>query len=288
MANVNKSKKVRVGKDIENYLLSINEYQGMRKGNKAVGYCRNSKKVRTSEVNLKDQEMLIRDKAKEKKLKIFKVYNEGIRRGAKSNRPKFAQMLEDIKKDKTITCVIVSSLDRLTREGDDIALELHKIGVNLISARENTDMSTSDTFVLTRKLLLEAKMEHIKKSASTNLARKRMLHNGVKTAIPPFGYKNSTSRDGKSASIIIDKKVSHKVKRTFELFSQGFTMKEIMKKLKYTEYDVKLRQIGNMLRDAFYIGIIKDKSVPYLIAGSHTPLISQSLYRKCLSRLGLI
>ncbi len=288
MSNVKKNKKVRIGKDIQNYLMSNNAYHSMRAGNKAVGYCRTSKKRRTSEINLKDQEILIRNKAKEKKLKLVKVYNEGVKRGAKTNRPLFTQMIEDIKRDTSITTIIVSSLDRLSREGDDIALELHKLGVNVISARENTDILTSDTLVLTRKLLLEAKMEHIKKSASTNLARKRMLLNGVKTAIPPFGYKNSTSRDGKSAIIIIDKKVYNKVKRTFELFSQGLTIKEIMKKLRFTKSDIKLRQISNMLRDPFYIGIIKDKSLPYPVTGSHTPLISIGLYKKCLLRLGLL
>jgi DNA invertase Pin-like site-specific DNA recombinase len=288
MSNVKKVKKVKIGKDIQNYLLLNNAYHSMRKGNKAVGYCRTSRKRRTSEINLKQQEMLIRDKGKEKKLTLVKVYDEGVRKGAKTNRPIFAKMIEEIKRNTSITTIIVSSLDRLTREGDEIALELHKIGVNLISARENTDILTSDTLFLTRKLLLDAKMEHIKKSASTNLARKRMLLNGVKTAIPPFGYKNSTSRDGKSAIIIIDKKVSNKVKRTFELFSKGLTMKEIMKKLRFTKSDIKLRQIANLLRDPFYIGIIKDKSLPYLVNGSHTPLISTGLYRKCLLRLGLI
>lgn len=281
-------KKTQIGKDILNYLMSNNRYHFMRIGNKAVGYRRTSKKIRTSENNLEDQENFIRKKAKQQNLKLVKVYNEGIKRGANAHRPLYIKMLEDLKNDKSITTVIVSSLDRLTREGDEIALILHKMGINLISARENTDMLTTDTLSLTRKLLLEAKIEHIKKSASTNMARRRMLKEGIKSATPPYGYKFSTSKFPYKGRVIFNKKLVHKVRRSFELFAMGYSVTEIMKKLRYTKNDIKKRQFRNMIKDPFYIGIIDDKSSPILITGSHKPLISIQTFRKCLQNLGLL
>jgi DNA invertase Pin-like site-specific DNA recombinase len=283
-----KKKKIRISKEIQNYLMSKNKHHYMRNGKKAVGYVRNSKKIRSTEFNLQDQEAFISQKAKEKKLKLIKIYNEGVKSGAKDKRPVFFQMLEDVKKDLSITTIIVSSLDRLSREGDEIALTLHQLGVNLISAREKTDILTSDSLAVTRRLLLDAKVEHIKKSASITLFRSRMLKDGIKSAIPPFGYKHSASNHKKRGRIIIDPLLARKIRSSFELFAKGLKVDEIMKKLRYTKNDIKRRQFWNMIKDPFYIGIIQDKSSPELIIGSHTPLISVSLYRKCLSKLGIL
>lgn len=281
MPNVIKDK---IGIKIFNYLTYSNLNDKIRKGNGAVGYSRSSKETRYSKFNIENQKKSIQELAKEKNLNLITIFDEGIKRGAKNKRPKFDEMIKYVIANKSITTIIVSSLDRLTREGDKIVDTLLTNGINLISKRENSSLDNEDGIFITRKWLIEAYLEHLRKSATISVSRKHVLRKGIKTAIPPFGYIIKRCPKSGQSKVIIDKVKGRKIKKTFELYAKGYKLVEIMKKLNYGPNDIQRRQVSNLMRDPFYIGLIVDKAIPIPIKGNHTPLIPIDLFEKCLTR----
>lgn len=271
-------------KDIYEKIMITSKHKTLRKGKNAIGYCRTSKENKYSKFNIENQINAIKELAKEKKLKLKKIFNEGIKRGIKNIRPQFNEMIQYVISDKSISTIIVSSLDRLTREGDSIVNTLMDNGIDLISKRENSSLKNEDGIFLTRKWLIEAYLEHLRKSSIMSESRKYILRKGTKTAKPPFGYMIKTNPKNGIRKIIIDKSKGRKIKRTFELYAQGYNVVEIMKRLNYKPTDIKKRQVSNLMRDAFYIGLIIDKSSPKPYKGNHTPLISHKLFKTCIER----
>lgn len=85
--------------------------------NKCVIYCRVSADRQAKEgESLEVQENICRDIAKQKGLKIIKVFSEPFS-GRKENRPAFDEMFEFIKESKDIGFLIFRTLDRFTRGG---------------------------------------------------------------------------------------------------------------------------------------------------------------------------
>jgi site-specific DNA recombinase len=275
---------LKIENEIIRKLISTSKYKTLRDSNNVIGYCRSSKKNRYSDINIENQINAIKGFAKIKKLKVTKIFNEGIKRGAKNIRPKFNEMIQFAISNKSISAIIVSSLDRLTREGDKIVDTLLANGINLISIRENSSLINEDGIFATKKGLIEAYLEHLKKSSIISGSRKHVLKRGTKTGIPPFGYIVKKYHKTGMSKIIIDKTNSRKIKRTFELYAQGYNIIDIMKRLNYKSTDIKRRQISNLMRDPFYVGLIVDKALPKPYKGNHTPLISYELFEICMKR----
>lgn len=123
------------------------------------------------------------------------------------------------------------------------------------------------------------------KLASFALAAK--ARRGEPTGCAPTGYTNLRTPD--ESQIETDPKLGPLVREAFELAAQGCSLRAILAEL--TPKGLVSRNgkpmgpsaLRNILTNPFYIGLIRYQGRIY--PGKHRPLISQSIFKRILSRL---
>lgn len=103
-------------------------------------YCR----ISTEDQQLDSQELICRSYCERSGYEVYKVYKDVIS-GAKSNRPAFNQLLEDMRA-KQFDIIMVSKLDRLGRSLQHLLSlfdEFNKRHVSFIAATQNIDTTTA-------------------------------------------------------------------------------------------------------------------------------------------------
>src|ERR1700735_1291451 len=107
-----------------------------RKKKRAVLYCR----VSTGDQHLETQLLDLREMAKQRGLEIVREYGDVIS-GAKSKRPGLDSLMSDARRHR-FDVVLVAAFDRIARNVRhflDVLDELHHLGIEFISLRENID-----------------------------------------------------------------------------------------------------------------------------------------------------
>jgi DNA invertase Pin-like site-specific DNA recombinase len=103
-------------------------------------YCR----VSTEEQDADKQEYICKEYCQRNNLEIFKIYKD-VMSGAKTSRPAFNEMLEDMRHYKFRT-VMVTKLDRIGRSLQHLLglfQEFKSKGVQFIAITQNIDTSTA-------------------------------------------------------------------------------------------------------------------------------------------------
>ena len=101
--------------------------------------------------SLDEQECRMKQLCEFKNCEIFKVYREEGVSAKNTNRPKFQEMIEDVKQGK-INKTIIFKLDRLTRAIQDLEnickfLDKYNCGLESISEEINTSSTNGKFFV---------------------------------------------------------------------------------------------------------------------------------------------
>ncbi|MCL2840102.1 MAG: recombinase family protein [Defluviitaleaceae bacterium] len=214
----------------------------------------------------------------------YKVIGEYIDRalsGTTDNRPEFLRMIEDSSK-RRFEVIIVYQLDRFARNRYDSATykaRLKKNGVKVVSARENISDDASG-------VLMEALLEGMAEYYSVELGqkiRRGMDINASKCLAtgsnPGLGFKVDSDR-----RYYIDEQEAVVVRRIFEMYAAGQTVKEITDYLNRQQIktskggEFNKNSLRSMLRNKRYIGT-------YMYRGIETPngmprIISDELFEK--------
>lgn len=228
--------------------------------------------------SLEMQEELCINTAKEKDIKILRVYKDYEYSGTNFKRPAFIEMMEDIRTGR-INCIIVKDMSRFGREYLEIANYIEKVfpflGVRFISVNDNLDtkdgIKSDQSYEIAIKNIfndLYAKDISKKIKASKEIKMKQGSFIG---AMAPYGYKVDKI-DGKRV-LVMDEKAADVVRLIFYMASQGKSNMQIARELTKTyttpdEYkrtgkifkdkeDTKqwdISYISKMLSDEVYIG----------------------------------
>lgn len=228
--------------------------------------------------SLEMQEELCINAAKEKDIKILRVYKDYEYSGTNFKRPAFIEMMEDIRTGR-INCIIVKDMSRFGREYLEIANYIEKVfpflGVRFISVNDNLDtkdgIKSEQSYEIAIKNIfndLYAKDISKKIKASKEIKMKQGSFIG---AMAPYGYKVDKI-DGKRV-LVMDEKASDVVRLIFYMAGQGKSNMQIARELTKTyttpdEYkrtgkifkdkeDTKqwdISYISKMLSDEVYIG----------------------------------
>lgn len=228
--------------------------------------------------SLEMQEELCINAAKEKDIKILRVYKDYEYSGTNFKRPAFIEMMEDIRTGR-INCIIVKDMSRFGREYLEIANYIEKVfpflGVRFISVNDNLDtkdgIKSDQSYEIAIKNIfndLYAKDISKKIKASKEIKMKQGSFIG---AMAPYGYKVDKI-DGKRV-LVMDEKAADVVRLIFYMASQGKSNMQIARELTKTyttpdEYkrtgkifkdkeDTKqwdISYISKMLSDEVYIG----------------------------------
>ena len=175
--------------------------------------------------SLGEQEEKLKDLCKYKEYEVFKVYcDAGISAKDMEHRPKFQEMLEDIKKGK-INYIVAYKLDRVThsvRDLEELIGMLEKYNCYLVCDRDDVNTSTANGRFFVRMLTVLSQLEIEIVSERTKFGLNGAIKCGHLPGIVPLGYK----KDGNKKTII-DETTKDVIKRVFDLYLQGKSYQQI-------------------------------------------------------------
>lgn len=188
----------------------------------------NSEKESNSIIN---QRQIIDNYLKEhKEYKLVDYYVDDGYSGTNFDRPEFQRMLEDIK-NKKIDVIIIKDLSRLGRNyietGNFVEVVFPAMGVSVISLDENYEMDSLDyygsDYVPLKNLFNDMYAKDISKKVRSSLIVKK--YNGEFVGkLAPYGYIKDSKDKHK---FLIDKNVSHIIKKIFDMILDGKSRKEV-------------------------------------------------------------
>ena len=181
--------------------------------------------------SITNQRQIIDNYVKEhKEYKLVDYYVDDGYSGTNFDRPEFQRMLEDIK-NKKIDVIIIKDLSRLGRNyietGNFVEVVFPAMGVSVISVDENYEMDSLDyygsDYVPLKNLFNDMYAKDISKKVRSSLIVKK--HNGEFVGkLAPYGYIKDQKDKHK---FLIDKNVSHIIKKIFDMILDGKSRKEV-------------------------------------------------------------
>ena len=205
--------------------------------------------------SLDEQEDRLRKLCEFKDYEIFKVYREEGVSAKNTNRPRFQEMIEDMKEGK-INKIIVYKLDRLTRSIRDletICTMLEEYNCSLESVAEEINTETANGKFFIRMLTILAQLEIERTSERTKFGLIGAAKKGHLSGKPPIGF----TKDKDSKDLIIDEVKADVVRRIFRLYLDGASVCSICKI--FNEEEVLNRHwptttVDKILSNQLYIG----------------------------------
>lgn len=177
--------------------------------------------------SLDEQEKEMKKLCMYKNYQIYKVYREEGVSAKNMNRPKFQEMIQDLK-DGKINRIIVYKLDRLTRSIQDLEvicklIEKYHCSLDSVSEEINTDTATGVFFIRMTTILAQLEIEIT--SERTKFGLKGAAKNGHFCGKAPIGYRKINKE------LVIDNLESEVVKEIFDDYVNGLSVCTITKKL---------------------------------------------------------
>lgn len=162
-----------------------------------------------------------------KNYQIYKVYREEGVSAKNMNRPKFQEMIQDLK-DGKINRIIVHKLDRLTRSIQDLEvicklIEEYNCSLDNVNEEINNDTAMDVFFIRMTTILAQLEIERT--SERTKFGLKGAAKNGHFCGKAPIGYKKINKE------LVIDDLESEVVKEIFDDYVNGLSVCTITKKL---------------------------------------------------------
>lgn len=266
-----------------------------RNQNMAITLARVSSKSQEEEgYSLDAQQKLLKDYCHSQNYKIVEEFRISETASKNEQRTVFKEMMAYVRKSG-ITHLIVEKTDRLTRNFRDAFVvddwleanpqrALHMVKEGLVLHKN----SRSDVKLMWSIYLSFAKKytDNLREEAMKGWSEK--LAQGWRPSGPVIGYK-TTVENGKKIHVI-DENTAPMVERAFKLYLEpDQSIQSIVKEL--AEIGLTTRKgrplsktaVHKMLREPFYIGIIKFNGVDY--PGAHEPLLSRQLFKAAQNKL---
>lgn len=177
--------------------------------------------------SLDEQEESLKRLCEYKGYKIYKVYREEGVSAKSMNRPKFKEMIQDMK-DGKINKILVYKLDRLTRSIQDletICKLLEEYKCDLESECEEINTSTPTGVFFMRMTTILAQLEIERTSERTKFGLMGAAKKGHFSGKAPIGYRKINKE------LVIDEVESEVVKDIFKSYLSGLSVCNITKRL---------------------------------------------------------
>ena len=201
--------------------------------------------------SITNQRNLLKKYANDIGVKIKKEYVDDGYSGTNFNRPKFQEMIVDVKLGK-IDTIIVKDLSRFARESINASEYIEKFfpehNVRFIAVLDNVDTYLDNL----ANILIEFKLYNNQKFAKdTSVKMKKSKRNNMLKGLfmatyPPYGYIKDKENKGK---LLVDNKTSKVVKKIYEMYLQG----------KSSTYIAKYLTSRNIKTPAVYSNIVQYK-----------------------------
>lgn len=234
-------------------------------------------------VSLAEQSDAIRRFAERHDLTIVRWFEEQ-QTAAKRGRPKFSEMVRLLRRGYA-EGVIIHKIDRSARNLRDWADlgELIDAGVKVYFANENLDLAsrggrlTADIQAVVAADFIRNNREEVRKGLSGRL----------KQGLWPFGAPIGYLDRGKGKEKAIDPKKGPLVREAFALFATGrYTIETLLEEMttrglcNRNGRPLSKDGVWLMLRNSFYMGIMRVRRTSERFPGVHRPLVPVSVFER--------
>ncbi|WP_250294740.1 recombinase family protein [Wolbachia endosymbiont of Oedothorax gibbosus] len=219
-------------------------------------------------------------KSREGWIALAKRYDDGGFSGSNLNRPAIKELFEDVKAGE-VDCVVVYTLDRLSRETKDCIevtsfFRRHRISFVAVTQifDNNTPMGKFVQTVLSGAAQLEREMivERVKNKIATSKEQGLWMGGTL-----PLGY------DVKDKELIINEKEAKTVKHIFERYLELRSMAELARELNREGYRTKSdifkkATVRRIITNPIYMGKTRHYEKQY--EGKHEAIIEEEKWKK--------
>ncbi|OJH30323.1 DNA-invertase hin [Wolbachia endosymbiont of Armadillidium vulgare] len=221
-------------------------------------------------------------KSREGWVALAKKYDDGGFSGKNLERPAIKELFKDVKAGE-IDCVVVYTLDRLSRETKDsieVTSFFRRHRVNFVAVTQifdnNTPMGKFVQTVLSGAAQLEREMivERVKNKIATSKEQGLWMGGTL-----PLGY------DVKDKELIINEKEAKTVKHIFERYLELKSMAELARELNSQGYWTKGKSdifkkatVRRIITNPIYVGKIRHYEKEY--EGKHEAIIEEEKWQK--------
>ncbi len=221
-------------------------------------------------------------KSREGWVALAKRNDDGGYSGSNLNRPAIKELFEDVKAGE-VDCVVVYTLDRLSRETKDCIevtsfFRRHRISFVAVTQifDNNTPMGKFVQTVLSGAAQLEREMivERVKNKIATSKEEGLWMGGNV-----PLGY------DVKEKELIINEKEAKVIKHIFERYMELRSMAELARELNREGYRTKAKSdifkkatVRRIITNPIYMGKIRHYEKQY--KGKHEAIIEEEKWQK--------
>ena len=257
-----------------------------RRGNNAYSYDRVSSKEQMTNGNSLVWQFERIDKFADQYSYVIKKRYGGTYESAKSDeRKEFQRMLSDVKKDKSISTILVYSYDRFSRSGANgifLLENLKKLGVKIVAVTQEVDSTTPTGNFQQNLYMLLSKLENDMRRDKSISGTKSLLQKGFWPYSTPRGYINSNPHTTADKHSYIINEEGEKLKKAFIWKASGkFTNQQILVRLSAMGVRVTIRHLAWILANPFYCGYISVALLPgEIIKGKHPALIDEETFLK--------
>ena len=238
----------------------------IRKSNKCVIWTRVSTSRQEKDGgSLDNQRQLCEHYAKEHNLQVVGYYG-GTHESAKEMGKLCKEMITIVKKDTSISRILCSRFDRLSRDrGDAIQLmdSLRAIGVTIVEVMSGIDTSDGITALLACYKFATATLDNEIRSDNFYNGRKHCYESGAYTGVLPIGYTRIDPKTGIRTKSLnsycyLDEQ-GKKIKLAFRWKLQGYTNGQILDMLNKMGLVISKQTLNHIYNNPFYAGKIRSK-----------------------------
>ena len=252
------------------------------KGTIAITYTRVSTKEQTENNSLELQRRECTALAKKRGFSIAEQFGGTFESAKTDERKEFQRMISYAKRHR-VSYIIVYSLDRFSRSGDNaiwLNRQLKELGIAIISVTQPIDTDTPSGAMMQNMLFLFAQHDNDQRRQKTVAGMQERLRKGEWCTMAPVGYLNF--RRGNEKGIAIDPVYGPLVQRLFEWkANEVVTDVALAERLIAAGWKrtMNKRNVHNILKNPFYCGLIISTIIPgEVIQGKHEALVSQDLF----------
>lgn len=211
----------------------------------------------------------------------FNVVDEfgGKHESAKTPGKLIKEMIAAVRKDRSISHILVSEVDRFSRNaGQALSIidELKSLGVSIIAIKQGINSSNKEGKMMLGILLCTAEWDNANRVDKFLSGRRNCMESGVWCSKAPMGY----DKTGKSINTIYTiNEDGESVRRAFLWKLQGISNSEILTRLAARGLVISKQQLHKILVNPFYAGKIKNHLIgDAIVDGKHPAMISYSQF----------
>jgi len=251
----------------------------------AVIYTRVSSKEQAENASLDTQLKYCNDFAKRKGFEV-QAYFGGTYESAKSDeRKEFKRMLEYVRKNKSISYILVYAYDRFSRTGANgayISSELKKRGIGTLSVTQEVDPTTPAGVFQEGMYHIFSQMDNQTRMERCQNGMVEKLRQGYWPMSPPLGFTNlNKGQRADLHKIVVNDQGKQLRKAWMWKMKHNMPNKDIVAKLQKTGLKICERKLSKIFRNPFYCGVIVCKFIPgEVVQGKHEPLVPPADFKK--------